>query len=155
MISKLNIKKQKSKIGFTLIELLVVIAIIGVLSTLIMANFVGVRERARDAQRKNDINQIQKALEIYKQSQSIPKYPTSLPTLVPTYIKSVPQDPIPTGQYFYTSPYPSGGTDNLTYELVTCLENKSDPQGIPSPTPGYNSKCNGIGGNISITRTEP
>src|SRR5690348_7093470 len=52
--------------GFTLVELLIVIAIIGILSTLLMTNFIGVRQRARDAQRKADVRQIQSALELYR-----------------------------------------------------------------------------------------
>jgi general secretion pathway protein G len=58
------------KKGFTLIELLVVIAIIGMLSALLVPNFMGARERARDAQRKSDLKQIQKALEMYRQDQT-------------------------------------------------------------------------------------
>jgi general secretion pathway protein G len=60
------------KKGFTLIELLVVIAIIGMLSALLVPNFMGARERARDAQRKSDLKQIQKALEMYRQDQNPP-----------------------------------------------------------------------------------
>ena len=51
--------------GFTLIELLVVIAIIGILSSIVLVSMNGVREQARDARRKNDINQIEKALWLY------------------------------------------------------------------------------------------
>lgn len=51
--------------GFTLIELLVVISIIGVLATLIIANFNAARSRARDAQRKSDLREIKAALMMY------------------------------------------------------------------------------------------
>lgn len=51
--------------GFTLIELLVVIFIIGVLVSLILANILGARQRAEDVQRKNDLQQMQKALRLY------------------------------------------------------------------------------------------
>jgi prepilin-type N-terminal cleavage/methylation domain-containing protein len=54
-------KKQQ---GFTLIELLVVIAIIGLLSTLAVLSFGGVREKARDAQRINDVRQLALVLEM-------------------------------------------------------------------------------------------
>jgi len=59
--------KRKLKIyqGFTLIELLVVISIIGVLATLILANFNSARQRARDAQRKSDLREIKAALMMY------------------------------------------------------------------------------------------
>ncbi len=54
--------KQK---GFTLIELLVVIAIIGLLASVVLVSINSARAKARDAKRKADLAQIQKALEIY------------------------------------------------------------------------------------------
>ena len=56
---------MRLKKGFTLIELLVVISIIGMLTALIMVNFNAARERARDVQRKSDMDQIKKALRMY------------------------------------------------------------------------------------------
>jgi len=57
---------MKSKnLGFTLIELLVVISVIGLLAALIMVNFNAARERARDVQRKSDLDQTKKALRMY------------------------------------------------------------------------------------------
>src|SRR3972149_8165962 len=53
------------KRGFTLIELLVVISIIGILATLLVANYNAARSRARDAQRKSDVRNIQTALRLY------------------------------------------------------------------------------------------
>jgi len=53
------------KKGFTLIELLVVISIIAVLTGLLLANFVGVRGRAGDIKRKNDLKQLKTALRLY------------------------------------------------------------------------------------------
>jgi prepilin-type N-terminal cleavage/methylation domain-containing protein len=57
--------RQTQNRGFTLIELLVVISIIGVLSALLLANFVGVRERSADTKLKSDAQQLKKALRIY------------------------------------------------------------------------------------------
>jgi len=54
-----------AKSGFTLIELLVVVSIIGMLTALIVVNFNAARERARDVQRKSDLNQIKRALRMY------------------------------------------------------------------------------------------
>jgi len=65
---KEKIKNNKNKFfkkGFTLIELLVVISVIGLLAALIMVNFNAARERARDVQRKSDLDQIKKALRMY------------------------------------------------------------------------------------------
>ncbi|MDD4409212.1 MAG: fibrinogen-like YCDxxxxGGGW domain-containing protein [Candidatus Pacebacteria bacterium] len=52
--------------GFTLIELLVVIAIIGILAGFIIASMGGAQGAASDARRKADINQLSKAIMIYK-----------------------------------------------------------------------------------------
>jgi len=56
--------KNKTK-GFTLVELLVVISIIGVLTTLLMVNFVGTRERASDSQKIQNLNSLKNALRMY------------------------------------------------------------------------------------------
>ena len=55
-------KKNK---GFSLIELLVVISIIGVLMTVLVMNFVGSREGARDAQKIQNLNSLKSALRMY------------------------------------------------------------------------------------------
>jgi general secretion pathway protein G len=121
-----DMKRKSSFGGFTLIELLVVIAIISVLSALLMANFVGVRQRGRDAQRKSDLRQIQAALELYRAD--VGSYPTALPGCgssltygSATYLQKIPCDPLMGGPYAYTS----AGT---TYSLRACLENSNDPQ---------------------------
>jgi prepilin-type N-terminal cleavage/methylation domain-containing protein len=56
---------KKRRHGFTLIELLVVIAIIGLLATLSVVAFSSSTAKARDAKRKQNLVQIQKALELY------------------------------------------------------------------------------------------
>lgn len=55
-------KKQKA---FTLIELLVVIAIIGLLSTIVLVSLNTARRKARNVRRKEDINQIYTAMQMY------------------------------------------------------------------------------------------
>jgi prepilin-type N-terminal cleavage/methylation domain-containing protein len=54
---------NKARNGFTLIELLVVIAIIGILAGLSMIGMRGVFERARDTERKSDLEQYAARLE--------------------------------------------------------------------------------------------
>jgi prepilin-type N-terminal cleavage/methylation domain-containing protein len=64
--TKGNKKQSKSWCrGFTLIELLVVIAIIGVLSSVVLASLNSARSKARDANRKHSLKQIEVALELY------------------------------------------------------------------------------------------
>jgi general secretion pathway protein G len=133
--------------GFTLVELLIVAGIIGILSTLLMSNFIGVRQRARDAQRKSDLKQIQSAIEIYRSD--LNSYPSApLPSCgspltggnpANTYMQKIPCDPngssyYNSGNYYYTS-----GTS--TYSLGACLENSADPQGTSTPPPGGGSGC--------------
>ena len=123
--------------AFTLIELLVVIAIIGALSAFLVANFIGVKQRARDAQRKSDLRQIQGALEIYRSDQG--SYPDnailalnpscgSALTVSPTvYMQNIPCDPLtpPTAPYVYTYTFT---VSTGTYTLRACLENTNDSQ---------------------------
>jgi prepilin-type N-terminal cleavage/methylation domain-containing protein len=52
--------------GFTLIELLVVIAIIGILAGFIIVSMSGASDAANDSRRKADINQLAKAVMIWK-----------------------------------------------------------------------------------------
>ncbi|MDD4409927.1 MAG: prepilin-type N-terminal cleavage/methylation domain-containing protein, partial [Candidatus Pacebacteria bacterium] len=52
--------------AFTLIELLVVIAIIGILAGFIIVSMSSAQGAASDARRKADINQLSKAIMIYK-----------------------------------------------------------------------------------------
>ncbi len=53
------------KKGFTLIELLVVITIIGFLSSIILVSMQVAKEKARDARRLQDMNQIVLSLQLY------------------------------------------------------------------------------------------
>jgi type II secretion system protein G len=153
MIKDLQFKSEK---GFTLIELLIVIGIIGILSTLLMANFVGVRQRARDSQRKADLRQMQAALELYRAD--IGSYPLpggstrinsvacpsssslSNASATVTYMQEIPCDPngataYNSGNYYYNS-------NGTTYTLAACLENTSDSQSKTStPSPAATSAC--------------
>ncbi|MFC1711953.1 type II secretion system protein [Patescibacteria group bacterium] len=55
---------QKNK-GFTLIELIVVMAILAIIAGGLIGNFFTSQRKARDAERKSDLKQIQNALEMY------------------------------------------------------------------------------------------
>lgn len=133
-----TLQRKHHQEGFTLIELLIVIAIIGILSTLLMTNFIGIRQRARDAQRKSDIRQIQSALELYRSDTG--SYPVSTAgntlnsTACPssssftysgtTYMQQIPCDPLGSSYYHSGSYYYS--SNGSTYTLATCLENTAD-----------------------------
>lgn len=144
----ITMNKNRFEKGFTLIELLIVIAIIGVLASLLTANYVSVRQRARDVQRKSDLSQVLSALELYRTD--LGSYPSGpLPgcgqPLVNggiTYIKKVPCDPqgasysYNAGVYFYIQ---SGGN---TFNMGACLENSNDTGvNITTTSPGGTGSC--------------
>ena len=66
------------KKGFTLVELLVVISIIGTLVAILLPNFMGARERAKDAQKIQDAYAIKNALRMYYNDNQA--YPTPVGT---------------------------------------------------------------------------
>lgn len=117
--------------GFTLIELLVVISVIAVLTTLLMANFVGIRQRGRDGQRKSNLFNIQTALELYRADNGLYPDTDTFPSCgsaltvddgATVYMQTVPCDPLDDADYRYMS------TDGTSYTLVACIENANDSE---------------------------
>ncbi len=107
--------------GFTLIELLVVIAIIGILSSIVLASLNTARQKSRDARRIADVKQLQLALQLYFDANS--EYPTTTASLAPTYIATIPGDPInPTSNPYIYDQLTSG----TSYHLAANLEDSAN-----------------------------
>lgn len=125
--------KIQQKTGFTFIELMLVIAIMGILAVLITGNYVTSLKRGRDARRKGDLEQIQRALEMYYEDKTA--YPLTAhfsfgdrfyddsdrsgsydANKDQLYMDSVPNDPLNSQTYGYSS-------DGISYTLYSCLEN--------------------------------
>jgi len=139
------------KKSFTLIELLIVIIILGVLSTLITGNFFTSLKKGRDARRKADLEQIQRALEMYyEDKRSYPNFSFTFGKKLcetktdddcgseKVYMQKLPNDPINTNTYVYQS-------DGTYYQLFSCIENNLD-QGPGVKQNGYSgTNCGGCG----------
>ena len=69
----ISFKKQVSR-GFTIVELLIVIVVIGILAALVVVTYNGIQQKARDTERKTDINALHGQLEAYQAQNG--KYPT-------------------------------------------------------------------------------
>jgi prepilin-type N-terminal cleavage/methylation domain-containing protein len=113
----------KSNKAFTLIELLVVIAIMGILSGFIFVSLGASIGAAKDAKRKADLSQIQKALLMYQVANN--GYPIlssctigigCLDAQLAQYIANLPTDPDTSKHYTYSS------ADGTSYTLQATLD---------------------------------
>lgn len=122
--------------GFTLIELLITIAVIGILSAVGTSTYNAAQQKGRDSQRKSDLTQIKKAMELAKSDcQGGAYYPVqaggdeyavfdTLQTYLADgdlkYMNSVPDDPKNSG----TSKY---GFNNDSTQTSNVCPNTSTP----------------------------
>lgn len=130
--------REVMKSGFTLIELLVVMAIIAVLTTISVVNFRNIQIKARDGQRKSDLGQLQRALELYLNDYG--SYPLASDGQVNSfswktpdtagaeftdgktvYMKELVGDPKADPNYCYISA-------GASYQIYAKLENENDPE---------------------------
>lgn len=73
----MNYLRKNKKTGFTLMELLVVIAVIGILSGVVLQSLGSAREKSWNASRLSNIDQIDKAIQVYFTKNSVSTFPTT------------------------------------------------------------------------------
>jgi prepilin-type N-terminal cleavage/methylation domain-containing protein len=136
--------------GFTLIELILTMSIIAILSVVGIGSYTQATLKSRDTQRKNDLNQIAKALELFNNDVgSYPKADGTAQWIVCTdatgvaipcggeifsysksdkaiYMEKVPSDPTSGRKYVYEQT--SSG-----FALYAALENTQDRDAVVDP----------------------
>ena len=122
------------KAAFTLIEMIIVMVIIATLALLLTGGYTNSLKTARDARRKSDLVNMQKALEMYYSDKRI--YPVNNGAEVTSvlgnrfcenspgacgatqvYMQTIPGDPLTNYRYWYVSP------DGSYFKLYSCIEN--------------------------------
>ena len=120
--------------GFTLLELLVAMIIMAILASLIIGNLNSSLIKGRDSQRKNDLAEMQRALEFYYQDNN--GYPTTAQLNSTTtrltgpngkvYMYKLPTDPKSGMGYTYTYVPDEVNSPPTYYYLYSALENSQD-----------------------------
>jgi general secretion pathway protein G len=128
------------KKGFTLIELLVAVSIIGILLAIGITNFRVANQKARDGRRKGDLEQIKAALELYRTDED--EYPLSitfgddLSSASETYMAEIPEDPLASNSYVYSS------AAGASYSLGAYLELEETDDSSLSGCTAESGDCN-------------
>lgn len=143
--------------SFTLIELMIAMVLMGMLALLLIGNFNTTLKKGRDSQRKNDLSQLQKALELYyEDNRSYPKFDIITNPIKKfctteacdtakevVYMIKTSNDPGASYVYNYSpQPTPIGGGSSSYYYLYSYIENSQD-QGSGVSQNGFttNKKC--------------
>lgn len=140
--------------GFTLIELIVVMGVLAIFSSFLVATLNPMEQfkKTSDSQRKNDLVQIQRALEVYYQD--FGKYPDSTDYKIvynsstlgwgsawAPYMNFLPKDPSASRSYIYVVS-PNG----QSYWIYASLERGGkDPQACNSD----GSACSNVPGGVT------
>lgn len=118
---------KKNNKGFSLIELLVVISIIGILLSVLVTNFMGARERAKDSQKVQDMSGLKNALRLYYNDNQA--YPTPASNMVGVGISAYYPGISSVNSVGYTY---AVSTDGDSFSLCTVVTNDANSDAINS-----------------------
>ena len=129
--------QKLNKKGFTIIELLIVIVVIGILAALVLTAYGNIQARARDTERRNDISEIHKQLELFytDDERGNGAYPVTadLATEITQLNAEILEDPNGVTINDAGSNYTYTSADGSNYTLQTTLESTpSTPFSRPS-----------------------
>jgi len=106
------VRHRKGQGGFTLIELIVVVAILGILTAILIPNFIRARSSSKLATCQIDLRNIAAGLELYfVENQSYPaavNWDTAL--IAGGYMRTIPRSPIDQASYVYA---PNAGQNSF------------------------------------------
>lgn len=162
-------KNKIKKNGFTLIELLVVIAIVGILTMVSVSSYRNAQIKAKDSQRKSDLNNLSKALMMYYNDNGVFPNLTSNqifgneavgltgPNGI-TYMRKTPKELTANWPAYV---YEVSGSKK-SFNLFADLENRNDSQCVKSSgdvgswVRGGNDYCYGVASpNTTVGDTKP
>lgn len=164
--------------GFTLIELILTMALIAILSVIGIGSYTQATLKSRDTQRKNDLNQMAKAIELFNNdlgrypsidesgemlcpgidgneiacNTSIYAYNNNEVTAKAVYMDKIPVDPSSTRDYVYVPDDPGVGG----FALYAALENTEDKDVVKDADQNvttWDQMCGEVNCNYKLTDT--
>ncbi len=110
-------KSKKYQEGFTLVELLIVIVILGILAAVVIAKFAGASKDSKESSLMGNLSSMRRQIELSKiKSPDGATYPTTLESMVPTFLERIPYEPFSNVNSVVTV---FDGTGGWVYESTT------------------------------------
>jgi len=139
--------KKKGQSGFTIVELLIVIVIIGILAGLVITQIIGATAKARDTERKTDLDQVANQLEVYYARNGF--YPTLANVNTAAWRNSVPGNAFSAGDAAKSLADPSNAsTTTLSATAPTAVGGAYSY--VPTPA-SCTAGTDNAGGSIAST----